>query len=141
MVVNNNPNLQSPPYQVYSKPALSTAPSNITSVTKVSSGGKKMKQYGGYTLQANNTPSTFKSNSVNDSTTVSNNSQQTYSQGVANAANDGPGLSAYANTTPVTVASGSSGGGRRRSRKSRKSRRSKKSRKSRKHKRRNTYKK
>ena len=140
MVANNNPNLQSPPYQVYSK-AVTTTPSNITSATKVSSGGKKMKQYGGYTVQANNTPSTFKSNSVNDSTTVSNNSQQTYSQGVANATNDGPGLAAYAKTTPVAVASGSSGGGRRKSRKSRTSKRSRKTRKSRKHKRRNTYKK
>ena len=138
-MVNTTQPLQPPPYQVYSKPALSNAPSNITSATKV--GGKKLKQYGGYPVQANNTPSTFKSNSVNDSTTVSNNSQQTYSQGVANAANDGPGLAAYATTTPVAVASGSTGGGRRKSRRARKSRKTRKSRKSRKHKRRNTYKK
>ena len=141
MSSNNTPNLQSTPYQVYSKPALSSSPTNITRVTKV--GGKKNKQYGGgYTVQANNTPTTFKSNSVNNTTTTSNNSQQTYSQGVANATNDGPGLNAYANTTPVAVSSTTtSGGGRRKSRKSRRSRNSKKSRKSRKHKRRNTYKK
>jgi hypothetical protein len=125
---------QAPPYQVYSKSALSnTQSNNITGATKF--GGKKLKQYGGYPVQANNTPSTIKSNSVNDSTTVSNNSQQTYVQGVANATNDA-GANGW-NTKPTVT----SGGGRRKSRRTKKSRKTRRTKKSRKHKRRNTYKK
>ena len=132
-----------PRNQVVSQPTISS--SNSSNITKATQGGKKIKQYGGITVQANTMPPTSWSKSAVSPGENSNNLQQTGVQAKLNATNDNGAYSPSGtgwNTPGMFSTPNTSGGGRRRkTRKSRKSRKTRKSRKSRKHKRRNTYKK